>query len=504
MQKLPLGIQDFEKIRQEDFLYVDKTAEIYHILGGSYFFLSRPRRFGKSLLINTLKEIFLGKKHLFEGLWIEDKISWEKHPVIHLDSLLMDYKTLGLEHQLCARLEDNAQNYNLTLKSTSAKEKFRELIISLAQKNRVVILMDEYDKPLVDYLDEGELHIAKENQAILKNFYGVLKGLDKYIRFVFLTGVSKFSRTSIFSELNHLTDLTLHPKAEKLVGYTQTELEHYFDKNITQIAVNQNITKEKLLKKIKKWYNGYSWLGKKIYNPFSVLSFLSQEQFRNFWFETGSPTFLMKVLRQDLTYNFERVRADDTILMTFQLENLHPISLLFQTGYLTIQAQKGMTYTLTYPNQEVKKSLTEHLLYDYTRISSANGVAMDIAEAFENQDFDLLKKILNSLIAKIPYSIFEQNLESYYHAVFFMIFQLLGYYIECEVQTSKGRIDAVLKTENQIFIIEFKVEKSTQNAIAQIRERQYFQRFLDQKKEIILVGIRCIHKTFQDIQVEKL
>jgi len=508
MLKLPIGLQDFESLREEGFLYVDKTKDIYKLLEGKVFFLSRPRRFGKSLLVNTLKELFRGKKHLFKGLWIEDKIEWRKHPVISLDFSAMDYHNLGLEAELQRVLKKSAKSYQISLEEKSSKTLFEELIEKLAQKGetegKVVIVVDEYDKPIIDYLGETQIETAKKHQAILKNFYGVLKAMDKHLRFVFLTGVSKFSRTSIFSELNHLEDLTMNELSSSLVGYTQNELETNFGDKITQIAQKKGMTEADLMAQIRLWYNGYSWHGTKIYNPFSILNFMRSGSFDNYWFNTGSPTFLIKTLRKDLTYNFDRIEAVKSLMETFRIDNLHPVTLLFQTGYLTIKNQEGRTYILGFPNLEVKQSLLEHLLYDYTQRIEGDLITQKIVQSFHNQDFEELRHQLNILISKIPYPIFEQNLESYYHAVFFMIFQMVGFYIECEVNTSRGRIDAVIKTTSTIFIIEFKVEKSAKDALQQIRERKYFERYLDAPQDIQLVGIRCYDKTFQAIQVEKL
>ncbi len=504
MQRYPIGIQDFESLREDGYVYIDKTEQIYKLLDGKYYFLSRPRRFGKSLLINTLDAIFSGKKHLFEGLWIEDKIEWKTYPIIRLSFAIMDYKNLGLEHQIIASLQKNAQKYKLNIDLNSPKAAFIDLIEKLSQIDKVVILIDEYDKPLIDYLEPDQIPTAQKHRDILKNFYGTLKDSDKYIRFVFITGVSKFSKVSIFSDLNHLEDLTINPLSATLVGYTQSELEKYFGQEIKQMAEKEGLSYAEMLEKIRLWYNGYSWQGEKVYNPFSILRFVKSADFMNFWFETGSPNFLIQILNRDFDYNFEDIEADDRILGSFQLENLNPITLLFQTGYLTIKEKIGRDYVLTYPNKEVKYSLLENLLGDYTQLPNLSATAKRVHKAFETQNWEMLKEQINILFSKIPNQIFDAHQEKYYHAIIFMIFQLLDYQIQAEVSTSKGRIDVVVSTTKNIFIVEFKLNESAEKAILQIREKEYYKPYLEKERNIILVGISLENKEVQGILVENL
>ena len=504
MLRYPIGLQDFKGLIEDGYVYIDKTEHIYQLLQGKYYFFSRPRRFGKSLLLSTIDYIFQAKKELFKGLWIENKIEWKEYPIIRLDFSAMDYKNLSLEETLFRRLRETAQRYAIVIEDTVLKEYFRKLILELSKIERVVILIDEYDKPIIDYLEPDQIPEAQKNRNIMKNFYGVLKNLDGHIRFLFITGISKFSKVSIFSDLNHLEDLTVKPYSATLVGYTQSELEYYFGKRIEELAQNQGLSYEELLQSIKKWYNGYSWLGEKVYNPFSVLNFVKSGQLMNFWFETGTPTFLVKLINKEFAYNFEKVKADDMILSNFNIENIYPLTLLFQTGYLTIQEVIGRKYILSYPNLEVKYSLIEHLLLDYTNITHLNGTAMEIQDAFEEQNFELFQDQINILFSKIPYQIFEANQEKYYHAVIFLIFQLLGYYIESEVSTSKGRIDSVIFTTENIYILEFKINDSAENAIRQIREKEYFKKYLDRNKPIFLVGIALKNKEVENMIVEKL
>ena len=505
MLRYPIGIQDFEKLRLNDFIYIDKTQQIFELLeGAGYYFFSRPRRFGKSLLLSTLNYIFEGKKELFKDLWIENKIDWKSYPIIRLDFSAMNYRDLGLHESLFRRLRDIAKKYQLQIEDNSLKDFFEKLILELSKTEKVVILIDEYDKPIVDYLEPEQIPTAKENRDILKNFYGVLKNLDGHIRFLFITGVSKFSKVSIFSDLNHLEDLTIDSSFATIVGYTQSELEKYFGQRIVQLAHNQGFSYEDLLQKIKEWYNGYSWLGEKVYNPFSVLRFMKNGHLMNYWFETGTPTFLVKLINKEFQYNFEKVKADDRMLSNFQLEDIQTLPLLFQTGYLTIQEKIDRKYILSYPNLEVKYSLLEHLLGEHTKLNSVNAVADDLKEAFEQQDFELFQEQINVLFSKIPYQIFEANQEKYYHAIIFLIFQILGYYVENEVSTSKGRIDSVVFSKENIYILEFKINDSAQNALKQIREKEYFKKYLDKNKPIFLVGIALKNKEIENILLEKL
>ncbi|NJO66024.1 MAG: AAA family ATPase, partial [Richelia sp. RM2_1_2] len=267
-----------------------------------------------------------------------------QHPIIHLSFAVMDYKNLDLEQEIKRYLRLNAQKYAIQLQDDIPKFMFQQLILELSKIEKVVVLIDEYDKPIIDYLEPEQISTAQKHRDILKNFYGILKDSDKYIRFLFITGVSKFSRVSIFSDLNHLLDISLHPKFATLTGYTQKEMESYFSEPIREIAQNQRVSYNDLMEQIRLWYNGYSWLGEKVYNPFSVLCYLSSGQLSNYWFETGSPTFLIKILRKEMEFDFEEVEANEFMMNSYQIENLHPITLLFQTGYLTIQEKRVETF----------------------------------------------------------------------------------------------------------------------------------------------------------------
>ncbi|RMG83028.1 MAG: AAA family ATPase, partial [Bacteroidetes bacterium] len=298
-QKFPLGIQTFSEIRENDLLYVDKTEAICNLINaGKYFFLSRPRRFGKSLTLSTIKALFQGNKDLFRGLWAEKNHDWKTtHPVVHFSFSSIGYKELGLENALHRQLDELAGDFHIVLTEEGLSRRFREFIKKLAADHQVVLLIDEYDKPIIDYLDD--MPQARANQQMLKTFYSVLKDADPYIRFLLITGVSKFSKVSIFSELNNLTDLTLHPRFSTLTGYTQGELEYYFAEDIDALTDILALDRNELVDLIKEWYDGYSWDGKNfLYNPYSILSFFDRGQFGNFWFSTGTPTFLIKLLKE--------------------------------------------------------------------------------------------------------------------------------------------------------------------------------------------------------------
>lgn len=511
MQKLPLGIQDFSKLRRNDLLYVDKTELIYKLIQqGQYYFLSRPRRFGKSLLLSTLYYIFSGQKELFKGLWIEDKLDWEEYNAIHLSFGNSSFKTLGLEKAIEIRLKEVAESHDLQIQGASVGEQFKYLIKALSQEKQVVILIDEYDKPIIEYLGKTELPKAHENRDILKSFYSILKDLDAHIRFLFITGVSKFSKVSIFSDLNNLADISITRSYATLLGYTQSELESYFQAHLKKIIQEQDLKSEDLIKTLKHWYNGYDFAGlgnEKVYNPFSILSYMEFGQVSNYWFSTGTPTFLTKKMKEEDLYQLEDIEADEIGLSKSNIENIDIVSLLFQTGYLSIKSKIDIDiFALDYPNQEVRNAMLRFLLVEYSGVqdSQAKPLVHKIKRAFAKNDLELVFEHLNTLFAKIPYQIFEEKRESYYHSIIFLAFTMLGYYTSAEVQTSKGRIDTVVETEDNIYILEFKVNDSAENALAQIKKQAYFQKYKDAEKPIYLIGVACKDKELKDYLVEKI
>jgi len=497
---LPLGMQTFRDIIEQDYLYIDKTREIYELLarGGKYYFLSRPRRFGKSLLVSTLAELFSGRRDLFKGLWIEDKIPWTSHPVIHIDFLGLRY---GSRDELIETLEyviaQNAAFHGIKLVGKGYDQRFRELISGLSKINRVVILVDEYDKPIIDFLEIDRKDIAAGNQEILRTFYSVIKGADKYLGFVFLTGVSRFSRMSIFSGLNNLDDITVDDRFSTLLGVTHSELPRYFDDRLDTLSQKTGQTREDLLASLKKWYNGYSWDGKNfLYNPFSLLSFFSRGRFGNYWFSTGTPTFLInriKNRKKDIA-SLERVEVDEAVFESYDLDNLEIISMLFQTGYLTIKEMQLIgiksKFTLSYPNEEVRESFLKHFLSSYTNedAGTAGIIILELQDSIKGNNLERFFDILKSLFASIPANLFIKEKEAYYHTVIYLILRLLGIDINVEVHTNKGRIDAVIETERCIFVMEFKMG-AADKAISQIETRKYYERYLSTAKTIKLVGV---------------
>ncbi len=504
LKKLPIGIQTFHKIIDKNLLYVDKTREILRLVEQSgCYFLSRPRRFGKSLLVSTLYEIFSGNQELFKGLYIFDKIEWKRYPIIHIDFSVMDYATEDeLRDGLIHLMAEINEEHHLGVENRGFKAYFYNTFRKLHEKyGEVVVLIDEYDKPIVDYVDD--IPKASAHRDILKDFYLALKGCDKYLRFIFITGVSKFSRVSVFSVLNNLQDITLSPGFATLLGYTQDELESFFDGYIRRFRDEEGISRADLLEKIRKWYNGYSWNVKdRMYNPFSILNLFEQHKFGNYWFATGTPTFLMKMIKNsemDVT-EFENKFIPEIVFESYDIENMNIFALLFQTGYLTItsmEEDEGIFYTLNYPNLEVKKAFLIHLFECFSKqgMDEIQPAVIRLKKSLENGDAPAFMKIIRAMFARIPYPLHIKK-EAYYHSLFYMILALMGARMDLEVLTDKGRIDATLEFENRIYIVEFKygaagvdMKALTDKAIRQIREKGYEQRFLDDPRRRFLLRV---------------
>ena len=503
MKDLPIGVQTFKKIRENNYVYVDKTKFVYDIarLEGNYF-LSRPRRFGKSLLLGTFKELFLGSEKLFEGLWIHDKWDWTKqNPVIHLSFDAMSYDILGLDVAISHQLKECAKTYRIKLLNEDYKTQFEELLKKLyAKKGRIVLLIDEYDKPIIDYLEKGELPQAKKNQKIMKGFYSVLKHAEPYLRFFFVTGVSKFSRVSIFSDLNHVEDLTLDKKYTTVVGYTQEELEFYFKEHLEVVRESLEMNEADFLEAVRIWYDGFSWDGKnKLYNPFGILNFLKKESFQNFWFTSGMPTFLLKIMRERLVFDVENTRINALELEKYDIENLDLIPLLFQTGYLTIQSFDQFTQEilLDYPNKEVRESMYSFMIDGLARNEHRSGAGItnqDLIKAFVAADLDRVKDLINALLAGLPSEAYDKKSEGLYHGLLHFIFQLLGMYLKSEVHSSKGRADSVVQTATHVFIFEFKFNRSANEALKQIKDNKYADKYRADNKKIIGIGVNFVSK----------
>jgi Predicted AAA-ATPase/PD-(D/E)XK nuclease superfamily/PAS fold len=508
MKILPIGKQDFRSLREKDYLYVDKTQQIYNLLvGGSYYFLSRPRRFGKSLTISTIKEIYQGSKALFEGLWIEHNWDWAKrNPVIHLSFAAIRYKTLGIVEAISERLHEIATHHEVELTRADAPGLFEELIQKLYQKHgKVVILIDEYDKPITDNLETPDYTVAKENRSILRDFYRTIKDSDAYIELFFMTGVSKFSQTGIFSHLNHLDDITIDRRFSTLVGYTPEELSRDFAEWLDYVHTTHfdDWTREEFNDAIKQWYNGYSWDAKKtVYNPFSILNFLQKGEFLDYWFRSGTPTFLVTLIKEKKEYEFQNIRGTASLLESYEIENIQLPALFFQAGYLTITdiSRVGGQLTLEYPNREVEQSMSNHIMA--TMLNRDPVFSAAPVETFKNaflaNDVERVVKTINAMLKDVPSLLLEGKQEHFYHALVHLHFRYLGWYLDSEVHTSDGRMDAVVKTDLHIYIIEFKIDQSAATAITQIKNKAYAEKYNTENKQIVAVGInfdtqkRCV------------
>ena len=497
MQKYPIGIQNFQELITGGYLYVDKTALICRLVSrGKYYFLSRPRRFGKSLLVSTLQALYEGKQELFSGLYIGDKWDFSQtNPTLVIYFNQMSLRDVGLEQSLKTTLRNEARRHNLLLESEGVGFMFQELIEKLHVKTgrKVVVLVDEYDKPIVDYLEE--LPIAHLNRQLLKSFYGILKPSDEHLEFVLLTGVSKFAKVSVFSDLNNLRDLTLNPQFSDLVGINQDELVLNFKAEISDLASERGITEEVFLGQIKHWYNGYSWGGKvSVYNPFSLLNFFADNgSFQNYWFSTGTPTWLVRLAKEKFLYDFSDLSVTEDELNSFDIENLRPVALLFQTGYLTIvsYSQEDFLYTLDFPNQEVKLSLNQYLLKAYRQDESEGALSMvvHLRNALQNNDLAKAMEVMDTVFSSLPYDLWQNENERFYHALIHLTFTLLGVYVQSEVHTSRGRRDALVQTQRYVYGFEFKLDKTSSQALSQVKEKGYLTPYKPLGKELVAVGV---------------
>ena len=504
MKNLGLGRQELFKFKRDNLIYVDKTKIIHKLItSGEYYFLSRPRRFGKSLLVNTMEEIFSGNKELFENTWIYDNWNFEdKFPVIKISFDSLAYSKLGLEAVLEKELDEIAEKNGVIFKSAEIySEKFKEIIKELGKKKPIVILIDEYDKPIIDFIEKNKRDEALKNRDILKEFYSVIKNLDGYIKLFFVTGVSKFSKVSIFSELNNLTDITIDKNYSTLTGYTEEEIVNNYSAYLEEIEKEFGIDRKKLLKNMKLWYDGYSWDGENfVYNPFSVLTLFQKRSFNNYWFNTGTPTFLTKMIREkniDIDKFENSFEVKSGLFDSYDLSNIDINILLFQAGYLTIKEKIinpqnfSESYKLSYPNKEVKDSFYDYLIGEFTGLDKTNFYELikTLQKELENNNIEAFIQNLKTLYSDIPSEIFIKENESYYHTVIFLILKLLSAnIIEVEKQTNQGRIDAVIFTKKYIFVIEFKMSSVTA-ALKQIKEKKYYEPYLSDERKVLCIGV---------------
>ncbi|ADR19759.1 ATP-binding protein [Calditerrivibrio nitroreducens] len=493
MKKLPIGIQNFREIIVDNYIYIDKTEEAYQLVSNyKYVFLSRPRRFGKSLFVDTLKELFEGNKKLFEGLYIYDKWNWdEKYPVIKISWDGKNRTIKDLESTLRETLLENQRRLGIDCDDDlDLVICFRRLITQTAEKynQRVVVLIDENDKPILDVLDNIEQ--AKEHREYIRGLYAVLKGVDAHIRFAFLTGVSKFSKASIFSGLNMLTDISLNPKFGNICGYTQRDIETSFKDYFVDVD----------MEKVKRWYNGYNFLKDNVYNPFDILQFISNGfLFRNYWFETGTPSFLIKLLKERRYFlpKLTNFIVDDKLLSTFDVEEIDIEVLLYQSGYLTIEKMiqnellQSIEYKLKIPNIEVQISLNDYIINYLFKTDTR--IKDPLIKSLYYGKPEELRDTLIALFASIPYNNYTNNelklYEGFYASVVYSYLASLGVDLIGEDVTNKGRIDLTVFVSDKIYIMEFKVDGAKGEALSQIKQKNYAQKYLDRGKDIYLVGI---------------
>ena len=500
----PIGIQNFEKIRKEGYAYVDKTALIYRLVKkGSYYFLSRPRRFGKSLLISTLDAYFLGKKELFNGLAMEKlEKDWIRRPVLHLDLNIGKYDAPdSLDKILEEAISKWEVLYGTGVGESTLALRFKGIVERACQQSgqRVAILVDEYDKPLLQAI--GNENLQREYRNTLKPFYGVLKTMDGCIQFAILTGVTKFGKVSVFSDLNNLIDISMDEPFISLCGMTEQEIHDNFEEDLHELAAAQKMTYEEVGAELKKYYDGYHFVenSEGIYNPFSVLNTFFKMKFGSYWFETGTPTYLVELLKRN-HYDLERMATEETNsdVLNRIYGDEQPIPVIFQSGYLTIKGydKEFGLYRLGFPNKEVEEGFINFLMPFYTRFNK-------IEAPFEIQKFvreirtgqlDAFFNRLKSFLADTPYELISEQ-ERHYQNVLFIIFKLVGFYTEVEYHTSEGRVDLVLKTNDYIYIMEFKLNGSAEEALQQIHDKHYAQPFQSDKRKIFKIGVNFSSKT---------
>ncbi|MBN1166806.1 MAG: ATP-binding protein [Methanospirillaceae archaeon] len=497
--RLPTGIQSFVKIRTQGYAYVDKTPFISALVkNGSYYFLSRPRRFGKSLFVDTLDCAFSGKRELFSGLYLDtDEAGWDFtriEPVLRIDFAGGSLRSVSdLTSRLTRILDEWENQYKTGKTSGSPGDRLLSLIPKISQitGRKVVILVDEYDKPILDTINHPL--IAIEMRDNLKDFYGAIKPLDPYLSFVFMTGVSKFAKAGIFSDLNNLNDITIDCRYSAICGYTQVDLERVFSDRLDAFDTDE----------VKEWYNGYSWTGDAVYNPFDILLLFDKGVFRPYWFETGTPTFLMKLWKTQprLPAEYDGLKAGDELLGSFDPEHIRIETLLFQAGYLTIQSfvsnpDEGTWYTLGFPNREVREAFCRQILI-LLRDENEQGSLQEIRKGIELADTDQLRDILHGFFASIPHDNYRKNqishFEGFYASVIYTCFASLGYEVIPEDTTNKGRIDLTVKTKTGIWIFEFKVlgiDKSGEKSpLIQIKDKRYAEKYRSGTVPVHEIGI---------------
>ena len=496
----PIGIQNFEDLRRNEYVYVDKTHHIHRLATtGKYYFLSRPRRFGKSLLMSTMEAYFKGRKELFKGLALEQlEKDWTQYPVLHLDLNGSKYMyPEDLVVLLSQHLDNWEKEYCITVRYNDLEARFRDVIVAAYEKTgkQVVILIDEYDKPIVNNLDKKEL--ADYYRAVLQGFYGVIKSMGEQTKFCFLTGVSKIGKLSVFSTLNNLTDISMEPEYSDICGISENDLHKYFDDSVAELADANRLSINECYKKLKDMYDGYHFSEDSdgMYNPFSLLNTLRSKKFKEYWFETGTPTLLVNVMKQtsfDVT-----TLSDNVVVPAAKLNGMQdivnkPVSLFFQTGYLTIKEYDSEynEYRLGFPNDEVKNGFLNFIYSYYVPVNPADDstTTSQLAKALKAGDPYTFMRTLEALFANTTYQIQGDSEKNFQYAMY-IIMELLGEYVQAERSTSNGRIDLLLQTRDYIYIVELKIDNTADAALQQIEERGYAKPFVNDPRKLFKIGV---------------
>lgn len=517
--KYPIGIQDFASIINDGYVYVDKTALIHRMVSeGKIYFLSRPRRFGKSLLVSTLKYYFLGRKELFQGLAIEGlEKEWAEHPVFHIDFNGENFSLSGsLEDKIEGHIAQWESVYGRSPFSDTVGGRFRYVLEAAHQQtgHRAVVLIDEYDKPLLDVLDtdatvaiEGNERLLEEHHRnILKGFYSVFKAADEHLKFVLLTGVTKFSQVSVFSGFNQPADISMDHRYEQLCGVTERELFHYFMEPITSMSEVYRCTPDEMKDRLKKQYDGYHFSDglTDIYNPFSILNAFAQQRMADYWFSTGTPTYLIRLLNHthenlnELTGKY----YDPSQFVDYKADVEKPLPMIYQSGYLTIKDCKlsRNTFLLDFPNNEVKKGFVTLVANSYLKTRESATWTQDVVDALESGDLEQFRKLLTSFLADIPYSMrrkeTERERERYFHYTFYLLMRMVSVYtIYTEKQQSEGRVDCIIETPGYVYIFEFKLDGTAEEALLQIEEKGYARPYASDSRPLFKVGVSFSSET---------
>ena len=504
MKKLPIGIQSIREIITKGYIYVDKTPFALDLIqNGKHYFLSRPRRFGKSLFLSTLKEIFKGNKDLLEGCHIDhSNHDWQPHPVLLLDfGGIANDTTEKLNNDLRAIITNIGKEQGIDVEGPSLEFQLNVLVKALASKGQVVMLIDEYDKPIIDNLHN--LEVAEGNRRLLQSFFGVFKNLDEHIKFTFITGISRFSKVSLFSQANHLKDISMDTRYAAMMGYTQEEIGQYFEEHVQAITQKRNTqgqpcTEEEVLAEIKDWYNGYRFSEEAIYvyNPFSTLNYFDEKKPKSYWYATGTPSFLLREIEQRpqaAASLSQRIATQNRLSDISQVNQISLPALMFQTGYLTIRDYKVAldAYQLDFPNKEVRDAFFGSILAELGEVDSwvVHLLAKKLRESLSALELDTFVSIINTHFAKIPYQAYQHAKEGFYQALFLIFLELSGIQAQGEVVTSKGRIDVLCELAGMFYIFELKVTQKASIAIRQVLRQEYSQRYMQQGKKIVVMGV---------------